>query len=123
MIDLTRSQRKIEGIPSDNGRTVDMIAGALLRIFVRLSELKLRLNRVAPSPGDTRRLAAGRRPSVAEKPSAPPASAAAAPPKPGLGRPPGSPNKKSQENGYDVPPGGFAPGQTPGPKAICALSA
>lgn len=45
----------------------------------------------------------------AEKPSAPPASVAAAPPKRGLGRPPGSPNKKPQDNGYDVPPSGLDP--------------
>jgi hypothetical protein len=32
--------RKVEDLPSDGGRTVDTIAGALLRIFTRLNALE-----------------------------------------------------------------------------------
>jgi hypothetical protein len=39
MVDLSKTRRKIEDIPSDNGKVVDTIAGALLRTFVRLNEL------------------------------------------------------------------------------------
>ena len=48
MVDLSKPRRKIEDIPSDNGKVVDTIAGALLRTFVRLNELdqaNVRLNR------------------------------------------------------------------------------
>lgn len=38
--------RKLEGLPSDNGRTVDTFAGALLRQFVRIGELEADLARV-----------------------------------------------------------------------------
>jgi len=39
MVDLSNTRRRIEDIPSDNGKVVDTIAGALLRAFVRLNEL------------------------------------------------------------------------------------
>jgi hypothetical protein len=39
MVDLSKTRRKIEDIPSDNAKVVDTIAGALLRAFVRLNEL------------------------------------------------------------------------------------
>ena len=39
MVDLSKTRRKIEDFPSDNGKVVDTIAGALLRAFVRLNEL------------------------------------------------------------------------------------
>jgi hypothetical protein len=39
--DLARSQAKVEDLPSDGGRVVDTIAGAMLRVFVRrLSEIE-----------------------------------------------------------------------------------
>jgi hypothetical protein len=37
---LARSQAKIEDLPSDGGRVVDTLAGALLRVFVRLNEME-----------------------------------------------------------------------------------
>ena len=39
MVDLSKTRRKIEDFPSDNGKVVDTIACALLRAFVRLNEL------------------------------------------------------------------------------------
>ena len=33
MVDLSKTRRKIEDIPSDSGKVVDTIAGALLRTF------------------------------------------------------------------------------------------
>ena len=41
MVDLSKPRRKIEDIPSDNGKVVDTIAGALLRTFVRLNERRV----------------------------------------------------------------------------------
>ena len=38
--DLDRTQRKLEDLPSDGGHAVDVLAGANLRIFVRLKELE-----------------------------------------------------------------------------------
>ena len=72
MVDLSKPRRKIEDIPSDNGKVVDTIAGALLRTFVRLNELdqaNVRLNRrVAVLEGLQRQT----RPAPAEKQPAQP---------------------------------------------------
>jgi hypothetical protein len=37
---LAGSQAKVEDLPSDGGRVVDTLAGAVLRIFVRLNEME-----------------------------------------------------------------------------------
>jgi hypothetical protein len=37
---------KLEDLPSDGGRVVDVLAGANLRIFVRLNELEEQLKRL-----------------------------------------------------------------------------
>jgi hypothetical protein len=37
---LARSARKLEDLPSDGGRVVDTLAGAMLRVFVRLNEME-----------------------------------------------------------------------------------
>ena len=88
--------RKLEDLPSDGGRAVDTLAGAMLRLFVKLHALEETQARLG------RRLAAleGAQPSTAEKGSAISASRPAAPPKRGRGRPPGSPNKRPR-NGHD----------------------
>ena len=39
MVDLSKTRRKIEDIPSGNGKVVDTIAGPLLQTFVWLNEL------------------------------------------------------------------------------------
>jgi hypothetical protein len=47
--------RRIEDLPSDGGRTVDTLAGGILRIFVRLEEIERRLTkleRARPEPGN-----------------------------------------------------------------------
>ena len=41
---LARSQAKVEDLPSDGGRVVDTIAGAMLRVFVRLNEIERAYN-------------------------------------------------------------------------------
>jgi hypothetical protein len=38
-MDLSGSQRKIEDLPSDGGKIVDVLAGGLLRVFARLNQL------------------------------------------------------------------------------------
>jgi hypothetical protein len=40
---LPISTRRLEDLPSDGGRTVDTIAGGLLRLFVRVEGLEKRL--------------------------------------------------------------------------------
>jgi hypothetical protein len=35
--------RRLEDLPSDGGRTVDTLAGGMLRIFVRLEKMERRL--------------------------------------------------------------------------------
>jgi hypothetical protein len=90
------SIRKIEDLPSDGGRVVDTLAGAILRIFVRLEAIEEAQARLA------RRLAALERnaaplhfdQSAAPKPLPP------APAKRGRGRPPLRPR-----NGQDLTPG------------------
>ena len=37
---LSRAAAKLEGLPSDGGKTVDALAGGLLRTFVRIGELE-----------------------------------------------------------------------------------
>jgi hypothetical protein len=37
---LARSARTIEELPSDGGKTVDTLAGGLLRVFIRLNEIE-----------------------------------------------------------------------------------
>ena len=97
---LTRTVRKLEDLPSDGGRAVDTLAGAMLRLFVRLHALEERQARLG------RRLAAleGAQPSTAaaraEKGSGMSASLPATLPKRGRGRPPGSPNKRLRK-GHD----------------------
>jgi hypothetical protein len=41
---LARSQAKIEDLPSDGGRVVDTLAGAILRVFARLNEIERAYN-------------------------------------------------------------------------------
>jgi hypothetical protein len=36
---LSRSRRKIENLPSDEGRAFDILAGAILRLFSRVNDL------------------------------------------------------------------------------------
>jgi hypothetical protein len=43
---LLTPTRRIEDIPSDGGRTVDTLAGGMLRIFVRLEEMERRLTKL-----------------------------------------------------------------------------
>jgi hypothetical protein len=38
---------RLEGLPSDGGKTVDTLAGGLLRTFVRIGELEAALARVS----------------------------------------------------------------------------
>ena len=83
---LTRTVRKLEDLPSDGGRAVDTLAGAMLRLFVRLHALE------GPEPSTAA--------APAEKGSGISANRPAAPPKRGRGRPPGSPNKRLR-NGRD----------------------
>jgi hypothetical protein len=49
---FTNITRRLEELPSENGQAVDTLAGANLRIFIRLNELEAALARV------TRRVAA-----------------------------------------------------------------
>jgi hypothetical protein len=92
--------RKLEDLPSDGGRAVDTLAGAILRIFVRLAAIEEAHARLG------RRLAAleGPQPAAvndvtavtctrAETPSPTPPNLPAGPPKGSRGRPPGSPNR------------------------------
>jgi hypothetical protein len=37
---LARSARKIEELPTDDGSVLDTIAGAILRIFVRINQIE-----------------------------------------------------------------------------------
>jgi hypothetical protein len=49
------STRRLEDLPSDGGRTVDTLAGGMLRIFVRLEEIERRLaklEKLRPEPGN-----------------------------------------------------------------------
>jgi len=93
---LARSARKIGELPSDGGRTVDTIAGAVLRLFVKLNETEAAQARLG------RRLAAPEGPqSAAEIPSAASASHPAARPQRRRGRPPGRPTKR-RRNGHDI---------------------
>jgi hypothetical protein len=39
MVDLVSSARCVSDLPSDHGKIVDVIAGALLRIFTKLAEV------------------------------------------------------------------------------------
>ena len=57
--------RKLEDLPSDGGKAVDTLAGANLRIFIRLSELEAALARV------TRRVAALEGSGATEEPRPP----------------------------------------------------
>ena len=54
---LGRQQAKIEDLPSDGGRVVDTLTGAMLRVFVRLNEIERAYNdlraRVAVLEGRT----------------------------------------------------------------------
>jgi hypothetical protein len=38
--DLARAARRIEELPTDDGSVLDTIAGAILRIFVRINQLE-----------------------------------------------------------------------------------
>jgi hypothetical protein len=39
MVDLVSSARRVSDLPSDHGKIVDVIAGALMRIFTKLAEV------------------------------------------------------------------------------------
>lgn len=118
-MDYPATTRKIEDLPSDGGKVVDVLAGAILRLFIRLGEIDAALGR------HDRRLAAlegGVRPQPAPARTAPPSPREE--PDPGLnrgggdpaaggvdpeadpvphrgrGRPPGSRNKP-KPNGFD----------------------
>jgi hypothetical protein len=43
---LAHAQAKVADLPSDGGKTVDTLAGAQLRTFIRLNELEAALIRV-----------------------------------------------------------------------------
>jgi hypothetical protein len=93
-VDLGITRRKIEDLPSDGGKIVDTLAGALLRTFVRLTELDQAIGRlgrrVAALEGSQRRVG----PAASEEP-------------------PAQPNKQDSGSGIDV----FgAPVYMPGPK-------
>jgi hypothetical protein len=50
---LPTPTRRLEDLPSDGGRTVDTLAGGMLRIFVRLEEMERRLTKlekIRPEP-------------------------------------------------------------------------
>ena len=76
---LARSQAKIEDLPSDGGRVVDTLAGAILRVFARLNEIERAYNdlrarvgvledrtpaRPAPANDSRRTMSDGRRPDT-----------------------------------------------------------
>ena len=52
---LSRAAAELEGLPSDGGKTVDALAGGLLRTFVRIGELETDLALVKPPAGGARR--------------------------------------------------------------------
>ena len=56
---LARSQAQVEDLPSDGGRVVDTLAGAILRVFARLNEIERTYNdlraRVGSSKTEPRR--------------------------------------------------------------------
>jgi hypothetical protein len=43
MSNIRLATRRIEDLPSDGGRTVDTLAGGMLRIFVRLDDMERRI--------------------------------------------------------------------------------
>jgi hypothetical protein len=45
---FANNTRRLEDLPSDGGQAVDTLAGANLRIFIRLNELEAALVRVTP---------------------------------------------------------------------------
>lgn len=102
-MDYPAASRRIEDLPSDGGKVVDTLAGAILRLFIRLGEVDASLGR------HDRRLAAlehGRPQPPRPAPEAQPAAAGAgdpdgeAPlPHRGRGRPPGSKNRPKTTNG------------------------
>jgi hypothetical protein len=52
---LPTPTRRLEDLPSDGGRTVDTLAGGILRIFVRLEEMERRLaklEKIRPEPAN-----------------------------------------------------------------------
>jgi hypothetical protein len=46
VVDLASSQQRVQDLPSDGGRAVDVISGALMRIFIRLNEMQEQLDRL-----------------------------------------------------------------------------
>src|SRR5262249_14617534 len=38
--DLVRQQAKVENLPLDDGRAIDTLAGAVVRVFARLNEIE-----------------------------------------------------------------------------------
>jgi hypothetical protein len=107
--DFASTIRKLEDLPSDGGRAVDTIAGALLRIFIRLNEIEAAQARLGrrvaalegPQP-DPARAGAASSPNeelAVTKTMATAPSNEAVPPKP-RGRPPGSRNRLN--NGHEV---------------------
>jgi hypothetical protein len=46
MSNIRLATRRIEDFTSDGGRTVDTLAGGMLRIFVRLEEMERRLTKL-----------------------------------------------------------------------------
>ena len=79
MVDLSKTHRKIEDIPSDGGKVVDTIARLLLRIFVRLNDVDKAMARLG------RRLTALEGPQPpATKPSSATTETGSAAPEPAL---------------------------------------
>jgi hypothetical protein len=108
---LARSICKIEDLPSDNGRTVDTIAGALFRIFLRLEQFDTAMGqlgrRLAALEGPQRpsaKVDASKEASTPAETSVPiPASVPATSEKRGRGRPPGSKNKPKSDGFATAP--------------------
>ena len=99
--DLARSARKLEDLPSDGGQAVDTLAGALLRVFLRLNEQEAAIARL------TRRVAQLER-SGAEVGPVNGAAATA----------PGAPSALNGAAGDRRRPGAFPPGEpAPGRRA------
>lgn len=113
-MDYGPTVRKLDDLPSDNGKTVDCLAGALLRLFVRVSEIDALLGsygrRLAalehgirpqpqppkPAPGRDQGAAPAPQPAGAE-PGDPDGPAV---PHRGRGRPPGSKNRPKPNGAY-----------------------
>jgi hypothetical protein len=88
-MDLAATVRKVEELPSDGGKIVDTLAGAVLRVFARLGEFETEIGRLK------RRLAAIEAPQTPVKAEASSETAPARPP-----APPGGVNGRSGVNPF-----------------------